>query len=414
MITFITEEKLANLQTYHKTEKIPEEEFTSFIPNRYIIQFGMNEQTYSYLESISEKAAYVAQLLESYVMIRNEAEFFEKQEKEDSKLFYQYGRNLDLRIFRDSLYENDLNYKEKLATNRINTGRRIYSKLKELLVYGCIDYSLEKFIAETKNSLCKLPDKSIMETDYYKEVLPEEDDIFHYYLIDSQQLIEPLIQEYFVANSYFTNKGKSVFVVKPEYYLYLVGTARGEIPENRKFYYFKNDYKNGFMEAIISDLRHLNEEIQQNLAFHIYNQNQENKKKIDDFSEINNHELYKIMFEQLKQQSTYKTISSFLGIENCDKTFFAFFNLRYLIFFDNKLEFHGALKQNVFYNILKSKIFIFSDYYDVIKAPLDELFKRDIGDFRQDNGEPAKWKMIVDSLIKAVPYNHEIYEREFK
>lgn len=309
MITFITEEKLANLQTYHKTEKIPEEEFTSFIPNRYIIQFGMNEQTYSYLESISEKAAYVAQLLESYVMIRNEAESFEKQEKEDSKLFYQYGRNLDLRIFRDSLYENDLNYKEKLATNRINTGRRIYSKLKELLVYGCIDYSLEKFITETKNSLRKLPDKSIMETDYYKEVLPEEDDIFHYYLIDSQQLIEPLIQEYFVANSYFTNKGKSVFVVKPEYYLYLVGTARGEIPENRKFYYFKNDYKNGFMEAIISDLRHLNEEIQQNLAFHVYNKTQENKKKkLAYYQTLSHEELINCFYE------FYKVPHDFLDI----------------------------------------------------------------------------------------------------
>ena len=168
------------------------------------------------------------------------------------------------------------------------------------------------------------------------------------------------------------------------------------------------------MESIISDLRHLNEEIQQNLAFHVYNKTQENKKKIDDFSEINNHELYKIMFEQLKLQSAYKTISSILGTENCDKTFFAFFNLRYLIFFDNKLEFHGALKQNVFYNILKSKIFIFSDYYDVIKASLDELFKRDIGEFRQDNGEPAKWKMIVDSLIKIVPYKHKFYECEFQ
>ncbi len=414
MVTFLSEELQSSTTKYSAKDTIPELKFTSFSPKNFIQYNGINEQTFSYLESVSEKAAYFSQVLEIYILIRNEIELFEKIERDDSDLFLKHGKDLFVRVFYDSLYGSQLNYKEKQAANIINSGRKIYNKLTTLTNYSCLDASLGKFISETKSCLQNLPEKSIMDTKYYKEVLPEEADIFHYYLIDTKEKLEALIPDYITANNYFTNNGKALFVLSTEYYLYLAGTARGEIPENRKFYYFKNDYKNGFMEAIISDLRHLNEEIQQNLAFHIYNQNQENKKKIDDFSEINNHELYKIMFEQLKQQSTYKTISSILGIENCDKTFFAFFNLRYLIFFDNKLEFHGPLKQNVFYNILKSRIFIFSDYYDVIKAPLDELFKRDIGDFRQDNGEPAKWKMIVDSLIKAVPYNHEFYEREFK
>lgn len=414
MVTFLSEELQSSITKYSAKDTIPESKFTSFTPKNFIQCYGINDRTYSFLESVSEKAAYFSQVLEIYVLLRNEIELFDKQELKDSDLFSEHGSDLSIRVFDDLLYGSQLNYKEKLAANRINSGRKIYNKLTILMNYSGIDASLKNFISETKSLLQNLPEKSIMDTEYYKEVLPEEDNIFHYYLMDTKKILETLIPEYITANNYFTNNGKALFVLSPEYYLYLAGTSRGKISEIRKFHYFRDDFKNGFMESIIADLKQLNEEIQQNLAFHIYNQNQESKKKIDDFSEINNHELYKIMFEQLKLQSAYKTISSILGTENCDKTFFAFFNLRYLIFFDNKLEFHGALKQNVFYNILKSKIFIFSDYYDVIKAPLDELFKRDIGDFRQDNGEPAKWKMIVDSLIKTVPYKHKFYEREFQ
>ena len=414
MVTFLSEELQSSITKYSAKDTITESKFTSFTPKNFIQCYGINDRTYSFLESVSEKAAYFSQVLEIYVLLRNEIELFDKQELKDSDLFSEHGSDLSIRVFDDLLYGSQLNYKEKLAANRINSGRKIYNKLTILMNYSGIDASLKNFISETKSLLQNLPEKSIMDTEYYKEVLPEEDNIFHYYLMDTKKILETLIPEYITANNYFTNNGKALFVLSPEYYLYLAGTSRGKISEIRKFHYFRDDFKNGFMESIIADLKQLNEEIQQNLAFHIYNQNQESKKKIDDFSEINNHELYKIMFEQLKLQSAYKTISSILGTENCDKTFFAFFNLRYLIFFDNKLEFHGALKQNVFYNILKSKIFIFSDYYDVIKAPLDELFKRDIGDFRQDNGEPAKWKMIVDSLIKTVPYKHKFYEREFQ
>lgn len=407
MIKFITEESLSNLKIYSKNENIPEAEFTSFLPNKYILQFGKNWQTYSYLESISEKAAYVAQLLELYVMIRNEEESFEKQEKEDSEIFYQHKRNLDLRIFRDSLYENDLNYKEKLATNRINTGRKIYNKLKELLVYSCIDSSLEKFISETKNNLRKLPDKSVIETKYYKEVLPEEDDIFHYYLLDCQQLIEPIIQEYFVADFYFTNKGKAVFVVQPEYYLYLVEDSRGKIAEIRKFYNFKDSYKNEYMNIIISELNNLSDEIKKNITPYIYQLRQNCNINNND-----NTDLYNLMFEQLKNHPAYKKLQSILGKNDCDKTFSGFFYLRYLQFLDNKLELHKPLNQAVFYKILNSDIFIFAKYSDAIKNPFHQLFGKDIENFRQDNGIPAKWKPIVESLIKIVPYNKESYENE--
>ena len=408
MITFLSEEILSNLKIYSKTENIPEAEFTSFIPNKYILQFGMNEQTYSYLESISEKAAYVAQLLESYVMIRNELESFEKQEDEDSKIFCQSGKDLDLRIFRAPLYENDLNYKEKLVTNRINTGRKIYNKLKELLIYTCIDDSLEKFISKTKKSLCKLPDKSITETYYYKEVLPEEDDIFRYYLIDSLQLIEPIIQDYFVANSYFTNKGKSVFVVQPEYYLYLVGNTRGKIAEIRKFCNFKDSFRNDYMNIIISELKNLNDEIEKSLTLYICQLGQDCNSTNND-----NRDLYNLMFEQLKNHSAYKILQSILGENDCDKTFSGFFHLRYLLFLDNKLELHKPLNQAVFYKILNSNIFVFAKYSDAIKNPLHQLFGKSMEDFRQDNGIPATWKSIVESLIKIVPYNKEFYENEF-
>ncbi len=408
MITFLTGESLANLKIYSKTENIPAAEFTSFLPNNYILQFGMNGQTYSYLECISEKAAYVAHLLESYVMIRNEEESFKKQEKEDSEIFYQHGRDLDLRIFRDSLYENNLNYKEKLAANRINSGRKIYNKLKELLVYSCIDYSLENFISETKNRLLNLPDKSIMETKYYKEVLPEEDDIFYYYLLDSRQIIEPIIQEYFTANSYFTNNGKSVFVLQPEHYLYLVGDSRGKIAEIRKFCNFKYSYRNDYMSIIISELKNLNDEIKRSLTLYISQSGQ-------DYNIYNtdNIDFYNPMFEQLKNHSAYKILQSILGENDCDKTFSGFFHLRYLLFLDNKLELHKPLNQAVFYKILNSNIFVFAKYSDAIKNPLHQLFGKSMGDFRQDNGIPATWKSIVESLIKIVPYNKESYEREF-
>lgn len=414
MITFLSEELQSSTTKYSAKDNIPESQFASFTPKSFIQCYGINERTYSFLESVSEKAAYFSQVLEIYVLLRNEIELFDKKERDDSDLFFKHGKDLSVRVFYDSLYGSQLNYKEKQAVNRINSGRKVYNKLTTLTNYSCLDASLGKFISETKSCLQNLPEKSIMETEYYKEVLPEEDDIFHYYLIDAKEQLETLIPDYITANSYFTNNGKALFVLSSEYYLYLGGTTRGKIPEIRKFYYFKNDYKNGLMEEIISDLKQLNEEIHQNLAFHIYNQNQDNKKKLEDFSDTDNHELYKIMFEQLKQQSAYKTISSILGVENCDKTFFAFFNLRYLIFFDNKLEFHGALKQNTFYNILRSKIFIFADYYDVLKESLSELFKKDIESFRQDLGTPAKWELIVNTLIEEVPYNHDFYEREFQ
>lgn len=233
----------------------------------------MNEHTYSYLESVSEKAVYISQILEIYLLLRNEIELSDKQELKDSDLFSEHGRGLSIRVFEDLLYGSQLNYKEKLAANRINSGRKIYNKLTILMNYSDIDASLKNFISETKTGLQNLPEKSIMDTEYYKEVLPEEDNIFHYYLMDTKKILETLIPEYITANNYFTNNGKVLFVLSPEYYLYLAGTSRGKISEIRKFHYFRDDFKNGFMESIITDLKQLNEEIQQNLAFHIYNQN---------------------------------------------------------------------------------------------------------------------------------------------
>jgi hypothetical protein len=243
MVTFLSEELQSSTTKYSAKDTIPESKFTSFTPKNFIQCYGINDRTYSFLESVFEKVAYFSQVLEIYVLLRNEIELFDKQECDDSDLFFKHGKDLSVRVFYDSLYCSQLNYKEKQAANRINSGRKIYNKLTPLTNYSCLDASLEKFISETKNNLRKLPDKSVIETKYYKEVLPEEDDIFHYYLLDCQQLIEPIIQECFVADFYFTNKGKAVFVVQPEYYLYLVGDSRGKIAEIRKFYNFKGSYK---------------------------------------------------------------------------------------------------------------------------------------------------------------------------
>ena len=309
MVTFLSEELQSSTTKYSAKDPIPESKFTSFTPKNFIQYYGINEQTYSYLESVSEKAAYFSQVLEIYVLLRNEIELFDKQERDDSDLFFKHGKDLSVRVFYDSLYGSQLNYKEKQAANRINSGRKIYNKLTTLTNYSCLDASLGNFISETKSRLQNLPEKSIMETEYYKVVLPEEDDIFHYYLSDAKEKLENLIPDYITANSYFTNNGKALFVLSSEYYLYLVGTSRGKIPEIRKYHYFKNDYKNGFMEAIISDLRHLNEEIQQNLAFHVYNKTQENKKKkLAYYQTLSHEELINCFYE------FYKVPHDFLDI----------------------------------------------------------------------------------------------------
>ena len=273
MITFISEEQLSQKTNYLETDFIPESIFPTFTPQKYVESFGNNETTFLYLRKVSDYTEYVIQLLKIYEAIIEESEKIDKQESEDHKIYMQ-TQDLSIKAFTDKIYGR-LNYKERLAVNRINCGKAIYNELLKSLDNPYIDEKLKAFILETKDQRNQLPEKPVMETVYYKNILPEEDDIYYDYPENSMSIIESLLPMYFTPKMYFTNSGKSIFAVLPEDYLYLAGISRGKIKEYPKFNYYKNNYEKDLFNKIISELNVLLEDLKEYISMLLISKKQE-------------------------------------------------------------------------------------------------------------------------------------------
>ena len=402
MITFISEEQLSQKTNYLRTDFIPESIFPTFTPQKYVESFRNNETTFLYLRKVSDYTEYVIQLLKIYETIIEESEKIYKQESEDHKIYMQ-TQDLSVKAFTDKIY-GPLNYKERLAVNRINCGKAIYKELLKTLDNPYIDTKLKEFILKTKDQRNQLPEKPVMETVYYKNILPEEDDIYYDYPENSMSIIESLLPMYFTPKMYFTNSGKSIFAVLPEDYLYLAGISRGKIKEYPKFSYYKNNYEKDLFNKIISELNILLEDLKEYISMLLISKKQEMIK------EKNNNLKSDNVFIELKQMKGYDAFVSF--IPEAEIYFKELINLRFITVFNGEIKFCIPCTQKVFAAIMKDPVFTFAQKLPAVpKIVFKDFFGKTINQMEQrekNTFETENYKNVKEALLKKnVPFNKE-------
>jgi len=400
MITFISEEQLSQKTNYLRTDFIPESIFPTFTPQKYVESFGNNETTFLYLRKVSDYTEYVIQLLKIYEAIIEESEKIYKQESKDHKIYMQ-TQDLSVKAFTDKIY-GPLNYKERLAVNRINCGKAIYKELLKTLDNPYIDTKLKEFILKTKDQRNQLPEKPVMETVYYKNILPEEDDIYYDYPENSMSIIESLLPMYFTPKMYFTNSGKSIFAVLPEDYLYLAGISRGKIKEYPKFSYYKNNYEKDLFNKIISELNILLEDLKEYISMLLISKKQEMIK------EKNNNLKSDNVFIELKQMKGYDAFVSF--IPEAEIYFKELINLRFITVFNGEIKFCIPCTQKVFAAIMKDPVFTFAQKLPAVpKIVFKDFFGKTINQMEQrekNTFETENYKNVKEALLKKnVPFN---------
>lgn len=393
MITFISEEQLKKKIIYHENQYIPEKEFESFSPNQYIERYGTSGDTIAYLKKIKLLTEYISTLLKTYQTIIKENEFKMRQEHEAAEIFDKYGKDLETRMFNDELY-GELNYKEKLASIRINTGKKVYNELIDILKTPLADKEIKSLIEETKERRKNLPEKN-KSYGYYNSIHPEEDDIYFYFLLDSKNKIEEVIPKYFTADSYYTNTGASCFVLKPEEYLYIAGTTRGKIKEFPKFHYYRDSYNCHFFESLKNDLYSIIQKTEVTLAPYSIILNDKNN-LAEKKSKIKKN-------DYLLANSSYKKICEYL--DQADIIFEFLLQENYLEY--NKKK-HILIKTDSFpdyciYYLLHDDDLPFHSKFRLLHKDYNSLFGKDINSIRINKTSSAKWyesKKIIQNHLK--------------
>lgn len=345
MISFIAEEQLKLYKTY-KTEYIPEEKFPKYNLKTYIEKFPNPSNSFQYLSKVVDYAMYVTHLLETYLFINEQNEIYEEIEKKEADLF-SISKDFTARMFNDDLY-GKLNYKEKMAINIINLGKKVYKQAETFLELNVSDKKLKELVEHIRIERKNLPEKSIMETEYYKKVLPEEEDIYHYLTTDLLKLIESIFPKYFLADRYYTNSGSAIFVLSAEDYLFLVGNERGKIKEFPKFYYYKTYSDTEKIRIIIKDLSELSNEIKTFLL--------SNKCFSNNDIQINQKSDFEIIKNSINAFSEFCEF-----IPETEEYFRILFNKKYIQYIDNKFVYHKPCTQKVMAALLKDRCFKFAE-----------------------------------------------------
>jgi len=392
MITFISEEQLKKKIKYSQNEFIPEKMFKSFTPQEYIESYGYSEESITYLKKIRTTAKYIEILLTSYQIIIDELQSVKEQETDTYRRINKNGGDCELIISKDELY-GELNYKEKLASIRINSGKKVYKELIDLLKNPFVDKEIKKLIEETKEKRKNLPEEN-RSYGNYKNIHPEENDIYFYFLLDAKKKIEEILPKYFTADSYFTNTGTSYFVLKPDDYLYLVGTARGKIKEFQKFLFFMKNLNSEFFKLQKSNFNIIMKDIDA-ILLPYYNSQSKNTNNINEKKQ----KLPKKRIAKYKAMDENQLKELFFAEYNVPKHFFEVLKIKHWnnvpILLENN-SINPKADFPLFVNYLKSTLRKTQMNNDLLKVLFNISEDKNISDYLRDYKDDGKGLTLKD------------------
>ena len=345
MITFISEKQASEFVLYKKNEFIEKNTLKSFTGNEYIQEYCETPSSKKYLKKILFMGIYIINILELYILILREKKLLKEIELQ---LIDEQNNCLTIK---------DIKYRNAKA--RIESGKKIYYEVNNLLKSDFIDENLKNLVHKTDELRKKLSCENGTETEYYSYKMPEEADIYHYYLLDCKEELESVFPKFFTCDFHYTNVGNSVFVLGIKEYLYIVGETRGKILGEINFKYFMNEIEKdidiSIFEFIVSELKNLKEEIDNKLLFFAKKEDSNLLSNNDfPFEYTFTNEIRKTMFFNLKENEHFKNIINIVP---------NFYDYCYILIDCNYLKYENDKLCSVTYPNGKKTKKMFPDYY---------------------------------------------------